>query len=73
MEDTFTVEGIHADLRDYIPILIRRNRCFARKPETLQAVIEVFVHAYNAFGRMKHRYRLTQSVREVPFSIIDLL
>ncbi len=72
-KDTFTVEGINADLRHYIPILARRNRCFARKLETLQAVIEVFVHAYNAFGRMKHRYRLTRSAREVPFSIIDFL
>lgn len=26
--DTFTVEGINADLRHYIPILARRNRCF---------------------------------------------
>lgn len=71
--DTFTVEGINADLRHYIPILARRSRCFARKIETLQAVIEVFVHAYNSFGRAKYRYRQTHPVREVPFSIIDFL
>jgi len=71
--DTFTVEGINADLRHYIPILARRSRCFARKIETLLAVIEVFVHAYNAFGRAKHKYRQIRSARDVPFAIIDFL
>jgi len=28
--DTYTVEGVNADLRHYIPILARRSRCFAR-------------------------------------------
>ena len=45
--NTFTVEGVNADLRHYIPVLARRSRCFARKIETLRAVIEVFVDAYN--------------------------
>ena len=71
--DTFTVEGINADLRHYIPILARRSRCFARKIETLQAVIEVFVQAYNAFGRAKFLYRQSRPAREVPFGIIDFL
>ena len=71
--DTFTVEGINADLRHYIPILARKSRCFARKMETLQAVIEVFVQAYNAFGRAKHKYRQRCNSREVPFAIIDFL
>lgn len=71
--DTFTVEGINADLRHYIPILARRSRCFARKLETLQAVIEVFIQAYNAFGRAKHKYRQLHPVRDVPFAIIDFL
>lgn len=48
--DTHTVESVNADLRHYIPILARRSRCFARKLETLRAVIEVFVDAYNRFG-----------------------
>ena len=71
--DTYTVEGVNADLRHYIPILARRSRCFARKIETLKAVIEVFAEAYNAFGRAKHLYRQSHSVREVPFGIIDFL
>ncbi len=42
-KDTFTVEGVNADLRHYIPVLARRSRCFPRKLETLYAVVEVFV------------------------------
>ena len=45
--DTFTVEGVNADLRHYIPILARRSRCFPRSLETLKAVLEVFVDDYN--------------------------
>lgn len=29
--NTFTVEGINADLKHYIPLLRRRSRCFPRK------------------------------------------
>ena len=29
--DTFTVEGVNADLRHYIPTLARKSRCFPRK------------------------------------------
>lgn len=47
--DTFTVKGINADLRHYIPILVRRSRCFPCSLETLKAVINVFVNAYNRF------------------------
>lgn len=71
--DTFTVEGVNADLRHYIPILARRSRCFARRLETLQAVMDVFVDAYNLFGRAKHRFRLTHETGEVPFAIVDFL
>jgi IS1 family transposase len=46
-KDTFTVEGVNADLRHYIPILARKSRCFARKIDTLKIVLEVFVEAYN--------------------------
>ena len=44
-KDTFTVEGVNADLRHYIPTLARRSRCFPRKLENLQAVVAVFVRA----------------------------
>ncbi len=73
--NTFTVEGVNADLRHYIPVLRRRSRCFPRSIETLRAVLEVFVEAYNAFGVAKAKYRQNRdkSSRELPFSILDFL
>ena len=73
--NTFTVESINADLRHYIPILARRSRCFARKLETLQAVVEVFVDAYNKFGvaKMNFRRNRNKKSRELPFSVLDFL
>jgi len=71
--NTYTVEGANADLRHYIPVLARRSRCFARKLETLQAVVEVYVDAYNQFGRAKHKWRLTHKKGELPFSALDFL
>ena len=69
--DTFTVEGVNADLRHYIPVLARRSRCFARKLETLQAVMEVFVGAYNRFGSAKYKYRQTRQTGEVHRHTVD--
>jgi IS1 family transposase len=71
--DTFTVEGINADLRHYIPVLARRSRCFARSLETLRAVIDVFVDAYNRFGRAKHRFRQLGKTANPPFALVDFL
>ena len=73
--DTFTVEGVNADLRHYIPILARKSRCFARKIETLRAVLEVFVEAYNRFGADKLKFRRGRDPksRELPFSVMDFL
>lgn len=74
-KDTFTVEGVNADLRHYIPVLRRRSRCFCRKLETLCAVVELFVQAYNAFGIAKWKFRQnrTSHSRELPFSVLDFL
>lgn len=69
--DTFTVEGINADLRHNIPILARRSRCFARRLDTLQAVMQVFVGAYNDFGKAKHLYRLSRETGKRPFALVD--
>jgi len=83
--DTFTVESVNADLRHYIPVLARRSRCFCRKIETLEAVVSVFIEAYNKFGEAKLKCRtLTQhkmgnegkhlhKYRELPFSVLDFL
>ena len=71
--DTFTVEGVNADLRHYIPTLACRSRRFPRKLENLQAVLTVFVTAYNRFGLQKARYRSLHSDTSVPFSFFDFL
>lgn len=71
--DTFTVEGVNADLRHYIPLLARRSRCFPRKLETLKAVLKVFASAYNRFGLAKHQYRLYHPKGEVPFGLVDFI
>ena len=72
-KDTFTVEGINADLRHFIPLLRRRSRCFARSIETLTAVIDVFVEAYNRFGLAKSKYRQANPTHYPPFGFVDFL
>jgi len=74
-KDTCGVESVNADLRHYIPLLRRRSRCFPRSLETLQAVLEVFADAYNAFGvaKMKFRQNRDPISRELPFSVLDFL
>jgi len=71
--DTFTVEGINADLCHYIPTLERRSRCFPRRPENLQTVLAVFIQAYNRFGIQKERYRSQHPGATVPVSLLDFL
>ena len=70
--DTFTVEGVNADLRHYIPILARRSRCFPRKLETLQAVLGVFDNKFGV-AKMKFRQNRNLKARELPFSVLDYL
>jgi IS1 family transposase len=72
-KDTYTVEGINADLRHFIPLLRRRSRCFARSIETLIAVIEVFVEAYNRFGLAKFKYRQANPSKSPPLGFVDFL
>lgn len=72
-KDTHNVESINADLRHYIPVLARKSRCFARKIETLYAVVAVFIDAFNCFGLSKYKYRQHKKTGELPFSIVDFL
>lgn len=84
-KDTHNVESINADLRHYIPVLRRRSRCFCRTIETLDAVVSVFVDAYNKFGEAKLKCRVPiqhksethskhlHKFREVGFSVLDFL
>ncbi|MDE7218406.1 MAG: hypothetical protein K2O45_02110 [Oscillospiraceae bacterium] len=71
--DTFTVEGVNADLRHYIPTLARRSRCFPRKLENFQAVLSVFVAAYNRCGLYKDLYRSSFPSSHVTCSLFDFL
>lgn len=71
--DTFTVEGVNADLRHYIPILARRSRCFPRSLETLSAVLSVFAEAYNKFHLALYNFRLSNPEQEFPLGLIDYL
>lgn len=83
--DTHIVESINADLRHFIAGLARRSRCFFRSLETLEAVMDMFVEAYNQFGAAKLKHRKPTSHRpgnegkhlhhwrDTPFSILDFL
>lgn len=83
--DTHTIESINADLRHYISGLARRSRCFFRKLDTLQAVLEVFIDAYNKYGEAKLKYRVPSKhmnpnntkglhkYQDLPFCILDFL
>jgi hypothetical protein len=55
--DTHNIESTNADLRHYIKGLSRRSRCFFRSKETLNAVLSIFIDAYNKFGEWKLKYR----------------
>ena len=54
--ETYTVEGLNADLRHYIPFLRRKSRCFLRSLDTAQAVLKIFMYAYNRFCEAKLKY-----------------
>jgi IS1 family transposase len=71
--DTYTVEGVNADLRHYIPLLRRRSRYFPRSLENLKIVLEVFIQAYNRFGIEKQRHREVYPKSEFPRSVVDYL
>ena len=71
--DTFTVEGVNADLRHYIPILARKSRCFARSLDTLKAVVSVFVEAYNRFHLAVSDFRAAFPNKQFPLGLVDYL
>ena len=72
-KDTFTVKGINADLRHYMPALARRSRRFPRKLENLRAVPAAFVQAYNRFSAQKEQYRSERPTTDVPFPLFVFL
>jgi len=56
--DTHNIESTNADLRHYIRCLARRSRCFFRTVETLNAVLSLFIDAYNKFGEAKFKHQV---------------
>jgi hypothetical protein len=55
---TYTVEGVNAGLRRYLPGVARRSRCFHRRLDTLVAVMGLFAVAYNRFGEYKSKHQV---------------
>jgi len=51
---TYSVEGVNADLRHYLARLARASRCFSRAFHALQTAIRLFIFAYNR--RQLHKY-----------------
>lgn len=45
--ETYSVEGVKADLRHYLARLVRRSRCFSRSPFALECAIKLFVFCHN--------------------------
>ncbi len=50
--ETYTIEGINADLRTYLGRLKRRSRCFSRSGEKLDEAVRLFVWYYNRRRRL---------------------
>lgn len=46
-EESFTIEGINADIRTYLGRLKRRSRCFSRSAARLAEAVRLFVWHYN--------------------------
>ena len=72
-KNTFTVEGVNADLRHYIPTLARRSRCFPRKLENLAAVLFILVRANNRICVEKARVFSRYPDSSPPFALIEFL
>jgi hypothetical protein len=51
-EETYTIEGVNADLRTYLGRLKRRSRCFSRSMEKLREAVRLFVWHYNRRQRV---------------------
>jgi IS1 family transposase len=54
-EETYTIEGVNADVRTYLGRLKRRSRCFSRSLEALRRAVRLFVWHYNRRQRVLNR------------------
>jgi IS1 family transposase len=46
-DETYTIEGVNADLRTYLGRLKRKSRCFSRSLHALRRALRMFVWYYN--------------------------
>lgn len=53
---TYSVEGVNADLRHYLARLGRRSRCFSRSLAALARAVALFAYCYNARQLFKRRF-----------------
>ncbi len=53
---TYSVEGVNADLRHYLARLGRRSRCFNRCTHALRRAVDLFVRCYNARQLRKRKH-----------------
>lgn len=54
--ETYSVEGVNAELRHYLARLVRRSRCFSRCPLALACAVKLFIFCYNSRQLYKHTY-----------------
>jgi IS1 family transposase len=65
--ETYSVEGVNADLRHYLKRLARRSRCFSRSKQSLSQHIRIFAYCYN------HRQLRKRQYPQYPYHLIDFL
>ena len=53
---TYSVEGVNADLRHYLGRLARKSRCFSRCIKALKRAVDLFAHFYNERQVRKRKY-----------------
>ncbi len=57
----YTVEKIYSDIDKYIVALQRRSKFFFRSLDTFKIIMNIFVYAYNKFGKFKFRFPLLKN------------
>jgi IS1 family transposase len=53
---TYSVEGVNAELRHYLARLARASRCFSRSLHALHKAVKLFVYAWNRRQLTKRRF-----------------
>lgn len=64
---TYSVEGVNADLRHYLARLARKSRCFSRCLSALSLTLRLFVFCHN------HRQLYKRAHPAYPANLIDFL